>query len=67
MPSEPVATAATLPDPMAVGSGEDSESEPSQKRLWLDLLERLFELVKGCIYFGDVLYASAIPETQRKR
>jgi hypothetical protein len=51
---------------VAVRSREDSDSESSQNRLGLDLLEHLSEPVKECIYFGDVLYASAIPETQHK-
>ncbi len=40
----------------AVGSREVSESEPSQNRLGLDLLEKIPELGKGYFYFGDIYF-----------
>ena len=53
----------------AVGSREDSESESSQNRLGLDLLEHLPELGKGYFYFGDYfkrLSTAAPPLATRK-
>ena len=50
-------TAATSPDPgRQSGSREDSESESSQNRLGLDLLEHLPELGKGASILGTISY-----------